>query len=196
MQQRWTIGLGGVVLCLSVVTLAIWIPRDVETGIVETFRRSRMIGDAMLPSMLALAAIAVSVLLIFGAVVESWRSDGRVSPSAGDGLTADNFRFLAFLLVALGVCLLLMYSLGPFLVAIGKAFGADAESYRHVRATRPWKYVGYMISGPLLVFALISFIEHAVRWRNLAIAIGAALVIAFLYDVPFDNLLLPPNGDF
>ena len=38
-------------------------------------------------------------------------------------------------------------------------------------------------------------VERQVRWSRVLLALGVTLILALLYDVPFEDLLLPPNGD-
>ena len=68
--------------------------------------------------------------------------------------------------------------------------------YRSLIDTAPWNYTGFVLGGALMIFGFISIARHRMEWRDLGIALGAAIFIALLYDVPFDNLYLPPNGDF
>ena len=68
-------------------------------------------------------------------------------------------------------------------------------SYRALRATPPWNYTGYLLGGTLVIAALITRINGNVRGKALLIGFIACLVIALLYDLPFDDLQLPPNGD-
>jgi len=37
--------------------------------------------------------------------------------------------------------------------------------------------------------------EGRLRWRILIISLLAVLILMLIYDLPFKNLLLPPNGD-
>ena len=41
-----------------------------------------------------------------------------------------------------------------------------------------------------------SFISLISAISMLGIAIAVAIVLILVYDVPFDNLLLPPNGEY
>lgn len=206
MRERWTIGLGVLFLCLALLTLFFWIPRDVETGAVEIFRRAASIGDAMLPMALAIFMIIICIVLIISAFLSQNKKDtqvdrkeetGLAASNANSGiLTRDNGKFLGFLLVTMVASFLVMYFLGPLVLALAKMLGLEAGSYREMRASIPWKYVGYGTGGPLLIFMLISFVEQSFRWRTALIAFAATFVIALLYDWPFDHLLLPPNGDY
>ena len=69
------------------------------------------------------------------------------------------------------------------------------EDYRSLRDTVPWKYIGYFSGGILMIFGLISMMEGRMRWRTLIISILAVVFLIIVYDLPFENLLLPPNGD-
>ena len=46
-----------------------------------------------------------------------------------------------------------------------------------------------------LVAGLIALIEGRLRPRTLLIGALAALALIVLYDLPFEDLQLPPNGD-
>ena len=71
---------------------------------------------------------------------------------------------------------------------------ADDE-YRLLRDTVPWKYVGFASGGFVIVAGASSVVEGRFS-RSAALAgIVAVLLIIALYDLPFDDLLLPPNGD-
>lgn len=69
------------------------------------------------------------------------------------------------------------------------------NGYRPLRDTAPWKYVGFFFGDTLLVAALIGLVERRVSWRAILVGAGAAVVLIVVYDLPFDDLLLPPNGD-
>ena len=84
---------------------------------------------------------------------------------------------------------------GPFVVKLAQAMGSDIGSYRELRATRPWKYTGYLSGGFLLVFGLMSYVAGRPSWGLALVALLAVLLMALAYDLPFKNLLLPPNGD-
>ena len=67
--------------------------------------------------------------------------------------------------------------------------------YRPLRDEIPWKYVGFVCGGGLLIFALIALVERRLRPVRLVLAFAFALALALIYDLPFEDLLLPPNGD-
>ena len=93
------------------------------------------------------------------------------------------------LLVLLGLSMAVMRWAGPFAAYL---FNAD---YRSLRDTVPWKYIGYFLGGIIIVFSLISMMEHRMRWRTLIISILVVVGLIIIYDLPFENLQLPPNGD-
>ena len=105
-------------------------------------------------------------------------------------LTMANARFLAALIGCLFVSLAIMRWVGPWIVEV--VTGAE---YRLQSDTAPWKYVGFLLGGTALISALVFIDERQVCWSRLAIAFGVALFLALLYDLPFNGLLLPPNGD-
>jgi uncharacterized membrane protein len=171
------IGVGALVLgCLI---LFVWIPFDVETGLVEKVRSRIVIGDSLAPSLAASVLILGGVLLMF----KSYRTSGRAE------LSWSSLKFIALILASVGLSLAVMRWTGPISAHL---LNAD---YRSLRDTVPWKYAGYFWGGLVMVFGLISIMEHRLRWRILFISILAVLILMLVYDLPFKNLLLPPNGD-
>jgi len=81
---------------------------------------------------------------------------------------------------------------GPLLLHVFE--GGDTE-YRLLRDTAPWKYIGFIVGGVWLIVSLIVLNERRLRWQHFLIALTAVLVLIAFYDLPFEDLLLPPNGD-
>ena len=177
LNSDFLIGLG--TLIAGCLILFIWIPLDVETGLIEKVRSQVAIGDALAPSLAASILIVGGLLLI----VQSFRTLG------GTDLSWNSLIFLVLLLALLGLSMAVMRWAGPFSAHL---LNAD---YRSLRDTVPWKYIGYFLGGNILVFGLISMMERRLRWRMLIISILAVLFLIIVYDLPFENLLLPPNGD-
>ena len=62
-------------------------------------------------------------------------------------------------------------------------------------ATVPYKYLGFIAGGLVMVIGLIALIEGRITRPGVLTAVFTILALIILYDVPFDTLLLPPNGD-
>ena len=176
-NSDFLIGLGG--LIAGCLVLFVWIPLDVDTGLIEKVRSQITIGDAMAPSMAALILIVGGLLTIF----ESFRTQGGIE------FSWNSLKFVVLLLALLGLSLAVMRWAGPFSAYLFKA------DYRSLRDTVPWKYIGYFLGGSIMIFGLISMMERRLRWRTLLISILAVVALIIIYDLPFENLLLPPNGD-
>ncbi len=167
-------------LIAGCLTLFAWIPLDVETGLIEKVRSQIMIGDALAPS------LAASILIVGGLLLmlQSLRNREKVE------INWNSLKFITLLLILLGLSMAVIRWTGPLW-----AYLLDLD-YRSLRDTVPWKYIGYFLGGIIMVFGLISVMEGRLRWRNFIIGILAVLVLIIAYDLPFENLLLPPNGDF
>lgn len=179
-----------VVLGLAVLALLVWIPFDSETPPIYTFRRQTYIGDAMLP-MIAAAGIALCSLIHL--LINLRRKPAPFAESPFDRLTIAFFMQLAAIIV---VALLLMFWAGPAALSLFGLSGEEALTYRQMRSSLPWKYVGFVMGGFVLVFGIISLVEGRFRWKRALVAIVAVAALILIFDVPFDVLLLPPNGDF
>lgn len=193
MQTRyWNIAIGLVFIVLSLITLIWWIPSDIETGVIYVERRDIEVGDAMAPTMAALTVLLTSIALMLSALLAGRDSASSEPPI---GLSKSNTTSIAAMAFVLIVSLTLMVWAGPLLVQVMQAAGSDIKTYRLLTDTVPYKYTGFAIGGFVLVAGLISWIEGRVRWQAVVTGIGAVLVLILLYDVPFDTLLLPPNGE-
>lgn len=176
-QQR-TLALALATAAFALLLLTLWIPHDIDSGLIQHVRRRSVIGDALAP------AVAGAVLLL-GAVVLVF--ERRREPT--EGLSGAHWRFILSLIALLAVSFVLMRWTGPLAASLT---GAE---YRPLRATVPWKYLGFGLGGWAMVFGLVTLVERRASLRG---ALAAALMVALLiavYDLPFQDLLLPPNGD-
>lgn len=162
----------------------VWVPLDVQTGVIEKVRRQVSIGDALAPVIAAVFIGLGGVMIFF--------QDAEPNPSR---VSLPNLGFLALLLLLFMVAFSLMRWFGPLVVSVVDLLSTDDLNYRTLRDTPPWKYLGFLLGGTVLITALISSIESRFSIRALAIGFIATCVLIFVYDVPFDDLLLPPNGD-
>ena len=67
--------------------------------------------------------------------------------------------------------------------------------YRPLRDTLPWKFSGFLAGGSVLIWALSAYADQQWSWRRLGIGFLIALIIGAAFDLPFEDLILPPNGD-
>jgi len=186
-------GVGIAFAALALLLLLFWIPEDVETGLIETHRRQVNIGDAMLPSAVAVAMLVVSAALL----VSSWRKLTKLNPESSPSASPpQRFRFISMLFGVVIISLLVMNFTGPLSAVLTNLLTDSDFSYRQLRDTPPFKYLGFSFGGFLMVFGLISLVEHRLSWRRAGAALLAVAALIVVYDLPFDDLLLPPNGDY
>ena len=84
--------LGVAILAFALVTLFVWIPFDIDTGLVEKVRRRNEIGDSLGPS--------VAVILIAASAIALMRSS-KNSPAMANHKTW--FRIFGFYVVLFAV---------------------------------------------------------------------------------------------
>jgi len=191
-SERWTFGLAIVFAICGALTLLFWIPNDIETGVIETFRRRTNIGDAMAPTLAAWAILLVSVFMGAFSYLRARRAEGEPE----DGLDSRSYAFLLRIAIPIVVGLVLMLYTGPIVVDILNSFGAELGGYRQQKAEFPFKYLGFITGGLVIVFGLIAVVENKLSQSALWVSLISVAALILLYDLPFDNILLPPNGDF
>jgi len=194
--------LGAACIGFALVLLVVWIPLDVDGGVTERARGATRVGDALAPWVAGVLVALAGALL----VVEAWRGGdggGVRDGEGGDGVANRGARgpvpalkFLLLLVTVFTVTIILYRYTGPAAVELARSVAGDAlPDYRLLRDTAPWKYFGYFAGSWFMVFALIALTERRCTWRAALIAAVAPALIALCYDAPFDDLLLPPNGD-
>ncbi|NKB61751.1 MAG: hypothetical protein GKR95_24805 [Gammaproteobacteria bacterium] len=163
----------------------IWIPLDVETGLIEKVRSRKEIGDSFAP------AIATTLLFVSGLMM---LMDSFKHPPI-TLLTSSNVKYV-FMMIVIGIiAMMLMRWVGPLTVMLPGVFDSSFSGYRPLRDTLPWKYLGYLAGSTFWITILICLSERRFRWRRLVLAFGVSLACAMFYDLPFDDLVLPPNGN-
>ncbi|MEM8591356.1 MAG: hypothetical protein AAGF13_02405 [Pseudomonadota bacterium] len=165
----------------ALLAIFVWVPLDTDTGLIERVRRRVTIGDALAPT-IALAIIALGGLLL---LISDRNSDTQPS------MRPANLTYAATFLAALLATFALMRWAGPAAVSL---LGPD-EPYRLLRDTAPWKWIGFALGGTGLITGLIATIERRFTLRALLVGLGFTAALIALFDLPFDDLLLPPNGD-
>lgn len=177
-SRNRTVFLALAVAVLALVLLFVWIPLDIDSGVVERVRRRNTIGDSMAP-------VLAGVIILLGALILLLERKREVTV----GLTRENLRFLVALIALGAISFGLMRWAGPAIMALA------AFEYRPLRADIPWKYIGFVSGGWVMVFGLITLAERRMSARAALVALGTVCVLIAVYDLPFDHLLLPPNGD-
>ncbi|MDP7152255.1 MAG: hypothetical protein QF394_07940 [Rhodospirillales bacterium] len=174
-------------ILLGLVTLLLWIPGDIDTGMIEKFRRQVFIGDALIPT---LAAGTIVICASVHLLISLLRSN--TNQIEEDTLNRESLGFLLVVSMIVGASLVLMFWLGPLAVSV-----FDSESsYRTMRDTTPYKHLGFLVGGMVMMAGLISLIEGKISRQRIIISLISVLLLIFIFDVPFDSLLLPPNGDW
>lgn len=177
--------LGLFCILFALLLLLVWIPLDTNTGLIEKVRRNVVIGDALAPS------VAAVFVLIGGLALALNERSAPSQPRISGG----NIRFIGILVFILLGSLFVMRFSGPLLVYLVNFATDEHLQYRLLRDTQPWKYIGYLLGGTLMIASLIAQIEGRFSARILGISVVAVLALIAIYDLPFDDLLLPPNGD-
>lgn len=182
MTPTGTRTLGLICVIFAALCIGVWIPLDTDTGLIEQVRRRVEIGDALAPTLAATFILLGGMGLILG----SGRA-GQASDPMGTTLG-----FAAAMLAILVLGFLVMLYAGPLALSLR----GEPLEYRLMRDTFPWKYIGFGLGGVLAISGMISLAERRVTGRAILISIGAVLAMIALFDLPFDDLLLPPNGDY
>lgn len=171
---------------LALLLLFVWIPLDSDTGQIEKVRRQVAIGDALAPT------VAAVFLLIGGGLLMLLEGKSDTPPA----MDPASMKFVARVFAMLIVSFLVMRYTGPLAVEVVNSMrGSDLE-YRLLRDTAPWKWLGYVLGGTLAICGTISLSEGRLSLRALVVALLAIAAMIAIFDLPFDDLLLPPNGDF
>jgi cytochrome bd-type quinol oxidase subunit 2 len=171
--------LGIVFVAAALLIALVWVPLDSATGLIEKVRRQVTIGDALAPTLAA-------GFLLFGGVIVAFFESAKSART----LTLSNIVFVLSLVTLIGVSFGWMRWVGPAIAAL-----VTDDGYRPRRDMIPWKFIGFGLGGVCLIAGLIALVERRLSWRGLVVGLVATAVLIAVYDLPFDDLLLPPNGD-
>ncbi len=169
----------------ALVLIFVWIPLDTSTGLVEKVRGRSNIGDALAPTIAAFFLLFGALLLVI--------SERRAKHQPA--ITRNELTFMLRMMSVIILGILVMRYTGPALVAIVNLFGSEPLEYRLLRATPGWKHVGFVLGGIVLVSGVISVVERKLTTRAVMTGIFAVIVLILMFDLPFEDLQLPPNGD-
>ena len=184
-SPRSNLILGLLVALFSLIVLFVWIPLDVQTGLIEKVRRQVTIGDALAPSVAAVFLLIGGLVL---AIVER-RDPGQPH------IDLRSIGFVVCMITLIVGALVVMRFAGPALVALLNMSGGEPLDYRLLRDEMPWKYIGFFIGGTIMISGCIALVEGRLRPKVVLLSAVIVVVMMAIYDLPFDDLLLPPNGD-
>lgn len=177
--------LGAFFVAFAILAIFVWIPLDTTSGIIQKVRGRYNIGDAMAPTIATLFLLAGGLLLVIS------ERKAKDQPAFG----RDEFSFIVKLMAVLIFGLMVMRYTGPLLVELTNLFRAEPREYRLLRATPGWKHVGFVVGGIITVSGVISVVERKFSRRAVLIGILAVIILVAVFDIPFEDLQLPPNGD-
>lgn len=184
-QSRANLFVGLFFVVIALFTIFVWIPLDIETGLIEKARGRFVIGDALAPT------IACAFLVIGGLLLVLFE---RKKPEQ-EIISRSQMSFITRIVCMIILGVIIMRYTGPILAELVNIFRAEPIEYRLLRATPGWKHVGYISGGISLIAGVIAIVEGKLTRRALITALIAVLAMIAVFDVPFDDLLLPPNGD-
>ena len=177
--------IGLCVWVFALVLILVWIPLDTSTGLVEKVRGRTNIGDSLAPTIAAFFLFFGAVLLIIS------ERNSKLQPAIGRTELTFMFRLMSAIIIGI----LVMRYTGPALVAFVNVFGGEPLEYRLLRTTPGWKHVGFIFGGIIMVTGVISVVERKFTTRAVMTGICAVIVLLLVFDLPFEDLQLPPNGD-
>lgn len=183
--SRSNLYIGLLCIVFAALLIFIWIPLDTDSGIVEKVRGRFAIGDALAPTIAGCFILTGGLLLLL-----SERNDPIQAR-----LTRSHVFFITKFLAVTVLSLLVMRFAGPIFAEFANLFRAEPIEYRLLRATAGWKHIGFSLGGTFMVAGIIAIVERGVSRRGLLTAIFAVLAMIAVFDLPFEDLLLPPNGD-
>ncbi len=179
-SDRWV---GLFFLTLALVVAVIWVPFDSETWLIDKVRRRYIIGDGLAPTVAAVL-MALSAISLF------------IKPrSAAHNLDRDAVMALAVFISAIVFSLLLMRLTGPAVMGIIDMMTAQDWSYRPLRATFPFRYLGFLFGGTVMIAGLGWFMDGQISRRVIIRSLLITFAVAACFDLPFEDIILPPNGD-
>ncbi len=183
--SRSNLYIGLFFLIIALLAIFVWIPLDTETGLTEKARRRILIGDALAPT------VACVFLLVGGLILVLFERRASDQPV----IARSQVLFIGRIMSVIVLGVFVMRFSGPILAELVNLFRAEPIEYRLLRATPGWKHVGYVLGGMIVVAGMISIIERKITRRAVVTALFAVLIMLAVFDLPFEDLLLPPNGD-
>ena len=179
-SDRWV---GLVLFAFAVMAIFFWIPLDSETGLIEKVRRRYIIGDALAPTIASVLMGCAALGLLFKP--KSGQHDFDVTAAKS---------LLTFIIVISFSLILMRYS-GPIAIGMVDLISSQDLSYRPLRGTFPIRYIGFLCGGTLMIAGLGWFMDGKLTRRTLIRSFLISFGVAACFDLPFEDIILPPNGD-
>lgn len=184
-RSRSNLLVGLAAAAVALASIFVWIPLDTDSGLVEKMRGRVVIGDALAPT------VACGFLLLGGLLLIIFERDASHQPV----IARAQILFFGRMMGVIVLGILVMRYTGPAIAELVNLFRAEPVEYRLLRATPGWKHVGFALGGFITVSGMIAIVERKLTLRAALTALMAVLVIIAVFDLPFEDLLLPPNGD-
>lgn len=184
-QSRSNLYIGLICVVAALVLIFIWIPLDTKTGIAERARGKYVIGDALAPT------VAAGFVFVGGLLLLLFERNKAHQPA----LSTKHLKFIIALTMTIIAGVGVMRFAGPIAVEIANMLRDEPLEYRLLRATFGWKHIGYVLGGVIIVSGQIAIVERKMSRRAVVTGLAAVIIFIAVFDLPFDDLLLPPNGD-
>ncbi len=184
-KSRSNLYIGLICVVAAIVLVFILIPLDTKTGIAERARGKYVIGDALAPT------VAAGFVFMGGLLLLIFERDQAHQPVLSTKHLTFVISLTATIIAGFGV----MRFAGPIAVEIANVLREEPMEYRLLRATSGWKHIGYVLGGVIIVSGQIAIVERKMSLRAVVTALAAVIIFIAVFDLPFDDLLLPPNGD-
>ena len=177
--------IGVLVLLFAVLCVFVWIPLDTQSGLIEKVRGRQAIGDALAPT------LACGFLIFGGVMLLLFERNATDQPTVSRAQAG----FIARMVGVIVFGILVMRWTGPALAELVSLFRPEPIENRLLRGTAGGRHVGFVLGGVIIVAGMITIVEHKFTRRALLTALIAVSLFIAIFDIPFEDLLLPPNGD-
>ncbi len=163
-------------LVAAILLIFVWILLDTDTGLAKKDQCKFVIGDVLAPTLNGIVIILGVALIL-------------LQPTHNKALKWQNLSWIATLLGLFTLSLVMMRYAGPLVASWIEL------DYRPLRATPPWHYIGFLLGGRVMVGGITSLVSRRFAVKDFVIGFITSLAPALLYDVHFDDLIIPPKRD-
>lgn len=186
MNRSWEFAIGLFGLALAIVAVTVWFPYDIAGSFMETTLTGRVQpGDAFYPTVLA-------VLLGLLGLIQMFSGLRKAGNRGATGLTLENLHYLLVLCALLGISALLCYGLAPWLAETLNG----GRAYRLLRDTAPWKFLGFGLAAPALIWPMVVLSERRVSLRGAIFVAVFVTILLVVFGMALPDTFLPPNAEY